>query len=71
MKQSNSVAEFCTVADAAKKLGVAERTIYGEVKKGNIPAIRVGKAVRIKLSYFDIPEKVTELNKSEGDEHGE
>ncbi|ADZ83550.1 helix-turn-helix domain-containing protein [Cellulosilyticum lentocellum] len=42
-----------SVKEAAKKLDVCEMTIYRKVKTNEIPAKRVGKAIRIPAQYID------------------
>jgi excisionase family DNA binding protein len=41
-----------SVARAAEVLGVNIRTIYYAVERGEMPAIRVGKAIRIPTARF-------------------
>ncbi|MGW0251059.1 helix-turn-helix domain-containing protein [Nocardia goodfellowii] len=36
-----------SVADAAQLLGIGRSTVYGAVKSGEVPAVRVGNRVRI------------------------
>jgi len=36
-----------TVAVAARRLSVSERTIYRAVRRGDLPAIRLGRLIRI------------------------
>jgi excisionase family DNA binding protein len=36
-----------TVAVAARRLAVCEQTVYRAVRRGELPAIRVGRAIRI------------------------
>lgn len=35
--------------EAAKALSICERTLYGMTKRGEIPVIRIGRAVRYSL----------------------
>ncbi len=35
-----------TPRQAAKTLSICERTLYGLTKRGEVPAIRIGRAVR-------------------------
>ena len=42
-----------SVKEAAKKLNVCEMTIYRKVKSNEIPAKRVGKAIRIPAQFID------------------
>jgi excisionase family DNA binding protein len=40
-------AKFCRVPDIAAALGVTPALVYKLIKRGKIPAIRVGVAVRV------------------------
>lgn len=40
-------------ADAAKLLGVSVRTVDTLISNGDLPAVRIGKAVRIRPSALD------------------
>ena len=46
--------EFCTVADAAERLGVHRKTIRRYIREDRLPARRVGKAYRIR--WVDLAE---------------
>ena len=35
-----------TPKEAAKTLSICERTLYGLTKRGELPAVRIGRAVR-------------------------
>jgi excisionase family DNA binding protein len=41
---------YVTVAQAARALGVSERTIRRRAQSNEIPAIRVGRAVRVSVA---------------------
>lgn len=41
-----------TVADAAKILGVGLRTAYNVIERGELPSIRVGRAIRVPTAKF-------------------
>jgi excisionase family DNA binding protein len=48
LRESSSANDpYVTVADAARTLGVSERTIRRRAKANEIPSIRVGRAVRV------------------------
>ena len=42
-----SMEKLLTYRDAAKLLGVTERTIWTLVNRGDLPAVRFGRSVRI------------------------
>jgi excisionase family DNA binding protein len=44
---------FLTVADVAEKLQLNQQTVRNWIDQGSLPAIRVGRRVRIKRSDFD------------------
>jgi len=48
---SNTAIEpmLLTPRQAAKALNVCERTLYGLAKSGDLPAIRIGRAVRYSM----------------------
>lgn len=39
-----------TYREAAESLGVCERTVWGLVRDGELPAVRIGRSVRIPVS---------------------
>lgn len=45
--------KYYPVAQAARKLNVAEITLYRECKKGRIPSKKIGERVMIPGSYVD------------------
>ena len=45
--------EFLTPAEVAKKLKVAKATVYNMVTVGILPAIRLGRTVRIPCAQFE------------------
>jgi len=49
----NSKPDFYTVKEAAEKLKVTETTIRNYIKKGLIPADKIGGRIRIKNSILD------------------
>jgi len=44
---------YISIAEAAKLLGVSRIAVYMRVKKGKIPAIRIGKSYAIPREYAD------------------
>lgn len=49
-----SEAQFLSVEEYAERLNVSPYTVYREIKKGTIPHVRVGKAIRIPLSALEV-----------------
>ncbi len=47
MSPASHPLRFCTVKDVADRLSVCERTILRAIKAGDLPAIRVGRQLRI------------------------
>jgi excisionase family DNA binding protein len=45
--------EFMTVAEAANTLKLDQQTIRNWIDAGTLPAVRIGRRVRIKRSDFD------------------
>jgi excisionase family DNA binding protein len=43
---------FATAAEAAQFLKIAKATVHNEINRGNIPAVRFGRAVRIPWSWL-------------------
>jgi excisionase family DNA binding protein len=46
-----------TVAVVARRLDVAEKTVYRAVRRGEFPCIRVGRSIRIPESALAPPER--------------
>ena len=44
---------FLTVADVAKRLKLNQQTVRNWIDQGSLPAVRLGRRVRIKRSDFD------------------
>ena len=44
--QSTTEKFLLTPREAAKSLGICERTLYGLTKSGELPVVRIGRAVR-------------------------
>jgi excisionase family DNA binding protein len=53
--------EFMTVAEVATTLKVNQQTVRNWIDAGTLPAVRIGRRVRIKRSDFD---RVVEANYS-------
>ena len=53
MEDTNNKHHFLTIEEVAKLLRVAEATVYRMARKGEIPAIRFGKAWRIKRKELE------------------
>lgn len=47
------VPPLTTTGRAAKDLGVCRDTILRMIKRGEVPVVRVGKSVRIPISWVD------------------
>jgi excisionase family DNA binding protein len=41
------------VRDVASKLSLSERFVYGAIESGDLPAVRLGRAVRIPRDAFE------------------
>ena len=50
MTEPQKLEQLYTVKEAAKLLSISPYTIYCRIGRGLIPAVRIGKAVRIKHS---------------------
>ena len=50
---SGSDDEFLTVADIARILKLNQQTVRNWIDKGTLPALRVGRRVRVRRSDFD------------------
>jgi excisionase family DNA binding protein len=46
-QESQQVADFITVADAARELNVSQRSLWRWIADGRVQVIRFGRAVRI------------------------
>ncbi len=51
--QNGSVDEFLTVAEVAEMLKLNQQTVRNWIEQGSLPALRVGRRVRIRRSDFD------------------
>ncbi len=53
MNRSEPDEEFLTVAEVAEMLKLNQQTVRNWIDQGSLPALRVGRRVRIKRSDFD------------------
>src|ERR1700751_2059991 len=53
MNRSEPEEEFLTVAEVAEMLKLNQQTVRNWIDHGSLPALRVGRRVRIKRSDFD------------------
>ena len=53
MEGSSSEDSFLTVAEVAETLKLNQQTVRNWIDKGSLPALRVGRRVRIRRSDFD------------------
>ena len=45
--------EYLTVAEVAALLGVNHKTVRGEIASGRLPAVQVGRVLRIRRDHID------------------
>ncbi len=60
---ATNVTNLLIPPDAARALSVSERTLFALTKRGDIPAVRIGRAVRYDLADL---RAFIERNKAEG-----
>ena len=53
MSSTDAEESFLTVADVAELLKLNQQTVRNWIDQGSLPAVRVGRRVRIKRSDFD------------------
>ena len=53
MSQNDAEDEYLTVAEVAGNLKLNQQTIRNWIDRGELPAVRVGRRVRIKRSDYD------------------
>lgn len=53
MEQPETEESFLTVAEVAETLKLNQQTVRNWIDQGSLPAVRVGRRVRIKRSDFD------------------
>lgn len=54
MQHSTNVGQYITVAGAAKLLGIKPNTMYKRVIRRNIPALKVGRTVMVRVTDIDL-----------------
>lgn len=45
-----TTSEYVGVREGAQRLGVSPRTIYRQIQRGRLPAVRVGRVLRVRWS---------------------
>jgi excisionase family DNA binding protein len=53
MAQSHARARFLTVHEVADLLRVSTMTVYRLIKSGDLPAVRIGKSLRLREDDVD------------------
>lgn len=51
--QPSAAERFHSIADTASKLSVSPKTVYREINRGNLHAVKVGHQLRIADSALD------------------
>jgi excisionase family DNA binding protein len=70
MENNKIKPKYITVAEMAKVLGVSRITVFNKIKKGQIPAEKIGRAFAIPYDYVEEftqnfgTEKMTEAKKA-------
>ena len=59
MSPSDTALEFRTVQQAAEALQVAPASIYRAVRRGDLAAVRIGRAIRIPVSELSTVTRAT------------
>jgi excisionase family DNA binding protein len=49
VKQVTQIGQFYTLDAAAKKLGLSYPQLWRKVRRGDIPTIRIGKSILVRL----------------------
>ncbi|OGF34561.1 hypothetical protein A2223_04170, partial [Candidatus Falkowbacteria bacterium RIFOXYA2_FULL_35_8] len=52
-KQENQSKKYLSVAELAKILGVSRITVFNRIKKGQIPAEKIGRIYAIPMEYVN------------------
>ena len=52
-KTSDSAPTFLTVGEISQRLGLSERRVYQLIEKRLLPAIRLGRSVRVPLAAWE------------------
>ena len=47
--------EFLTVEEAGQALGLSPRSVYDRIKRGEIPAVKMGRSFRVRLADLGWP----------------
>lgn len=50
---STDTAEWLGTREAAERVGVTQRTLYRFIDKGQLPAYKFGRVIRVKVSDID------------------
>ena len=50
---NESVAQYCTVSEVAVALRVSNMTVYRLVSAGDLPAVKVGRSIRLRRDEVD------------------
>jgi excisionase family DNA binding protein len=58
--------KFLTVADLSGATGIHHDTLYRAIRRGDIPAVRIGNSVRIPASYLADLERAARLRPATG-----
>lgn len=48
-------AEFLTVKEAATALGISPRSLYERIKRGDVPSVKMGRTIRVRLADLGWP----------------
>jgi excisionase family DNA binding protein len=72
MESSERAESFMTVAEVAEVLKLNQQTVRNWIDQGTLPALRVGRRVRIKRSDFErvLEEGSTSAGSASGSESG-
>jgi excisionase family DNA binding protein len=49
--------QHVTVAEAAARLGVCEKTVYRRIKSGELPHVQLGRALRVNVQHLAVDEE--------------
>jgi excisionase family DNA binding protein len=53
VKQSPNSAELLTVPEAAARLGISSKAYYRAVRRGDVPAIHIGRHIKVPKPPLD------------------
>ncbi len=48
-----AASNYATVAEIAGHLGVAEKTVRNYIRNGSLPAVKLGRIVRVRLDAYE------------------